>query len=213
MLKCLPDWITCICTTNYCKLLKTLITTSCPWLQHPAPQPERPWLQHPAPRLSALGFSTQRPLPEHPWLQHPASHLSTLGFSTQPPCLSALGFSTQPPTWAPLASAPSPPPEHPWLQHPAPGPSAVHRRRTDSRRRQSISVDSGTLNRSEPPVPGSLPPTFSSSLAPNPSTPIMSITVKLFLQRQQTQTKRQRNRVTAYNALEFKYSSLAKKHF
>lgn len=166
MLKCLPDWITCICTTNYCKLLKTLITTSCPWLQHPAPLPELPWLQHPAP-----------------------------------------------PARAPLASAPSLPPEHPWLQHPAPGPSAVHRRRTDSRRRQSISVDSGTLNRSEPPVPGSLPPTFSSSLAPNPSTPIMSITVKLFLQRQQTQTKRQRNRVTAYNALEFKYSSLAKKHF
>lgn len=52
----------------------------------------------------------------------------------------------------------------------------------NSRRRQSIRVDSGTLNRSEPPAPGSLPPTFKSSCAPNPSTTTASMTVKLFLQ-------------------------------
>lgn len=50
-----------------------------------------------------------------------------------------------------------------------------------SRRLQSISVASGTLNRRDPPAPGSLPPTLSNSLAPKPSTLTTSRTVKLFL--------------------------------
>lgn len=47
--------------------------------------------------------------------------------------------------------------------------------------RHSIRVDWGTLKRREAPGPGSLPPTFSSSLAPWPCTIIMSNTVRLFL--------------------------------
>lgn len=61
--------------------------------------------------------------------------------------------------------------------------------RINSRWRQSISVDSGTLNRREPPVPGSLPPTFSSSRAPNPSTPTTSRTVRLFLWQKETRSQ------------------------
>lgn len=50
--------------------------------------------------------------------------------------------------------------------------------------RHSIRVDWGTLKRKDTPGPGSLPPTFRSSLAPWPCRVTMSNTVRLFLEKQ-----------------------------